>query len=229
MEYVLPTLQVDIISDVMCPWCYVGKRRFEQAVHQRPDVTFDVRWRPFQLDATIPPEGVDRREYLKKKFGDRAGGDMYRHLVEAGKQENIPFAFEKIELSPNTLNAHRLIRWASTAGVQDQVVEVLFRAYFIEGRNLSDKVILADIAEGAGMEREIVERLLENDADMDLVKEEISLATRMGVSGVPCFIFANKLVVMGAQDSAILVQAIDQAMEESREAVDFFESPPAAN
>lgn len=229
MDSVIPSIQVDIISDVMCPWCYVGKRRFEKAVAMRPDIEFDVRWRPFQLDPTIPPEGVDRGEYLKKKFGDSKGGDMYQHLIDAGKAEAIPFAFKKIEVSPNTLDAHRVIRWSATAGVQDNVVESLFKGYFTEGRNLIDHEYLADVAESAGMERPVVERLLSDDADKDLVGEEIALANKMGVTGVPCFIFANKLVVMGAQDPQILVQAIDQVMADSQEAVDFFENPPPVN
>jgi len=229
MSFVVPTLQVDIISDVMCPWCYVGKRRFEKATAERPDITYDIRWRPFQLDPTLPAEGMDRKAYLQNKFGDGAGGEMYRQLVDAGDREDIPFAFDKITLAPNTLNAHRVIRWASTAGVQDAVVETMFRGYFTEGRNLADRETLSDIAEGAGMEREIVERLLQSDADEDLVKEEIALATRMGVAGVPCFILANKLVVMGAQNPEIMVQAIDQAVSEEPEAVDFFEAPPPAH
>ncbi|MBZ0215071.1 MAG: DsbA family oxidoreductase [Fimbriimonadaceae bacterium] len=228
-DSVAPALQIDIISDVMCPWCYVGKRRFEKAAAMRPDIEFDVRWRPFQLDPTIPPEGIDRGAYLKKKFGDAKGGDMYRHLIEAGNAEAIPFAFNKITISPNTLDAHRVIRWSGTAGAQDEVVESLFRGYFTEGCNLTDQDYLAGVAEDAGMERPVVERLLSDDADKDLVAEEIALAGKMGVTGVPCFIFANKLVVMGAQDPQILLQAIDQAVEEVREAVDFFETPPPVN
>ena len=208
------TMEIDVVSDVMCPWCFVGKRRLEKAMAQRPDIEFDIRWRPFQLDPTIPPEGVDRKAYLQKKFGDAAGGDMYKAIVEAGNGENIPFAFSDIEFSPNTLNAHRLIKWAATAGVQDQVVEALFDAYFIKGANLTDNDCLVDIAEAAGMEREVIDKLLSGDADIELVQEEIALAQQMGVTGVPCFIFANRVVAMGAQDPERLVEAIDQAIVE---------------
>ncbi len=196
----------------MCPWCYVGKRRLEKAIAARPDAKFDIRWRPFQLDPTIPPEGVDRKAYLKKKFGDNAGGEMYDNLKRAGETEGIPFAFQDIEVSPNTLNAHRIIKWAATANVQDDVVEALFKGYFVEGANLAKKSYLGEVAEAAGMEREVVDRLLAGDADLEMVREEIALAQRMGVTGVPCFILANKLVVMGAQDSSVLIQAIDQAL-----------------
>lgn len=214
------TIAVDIVSDVMCPWCYVGKRRLEKAIAARPDVKFDIRWRPFQLDPTIPPEGVDRKAYLKKKFGDNAGGAMYDNLRQAGEAEGIPFAFDDIDVSPNTLNAHRVIKWAATANVQDDVVEALFKGYFVEGANLTKKSYLGEIAEAAGMEREVVDRLLAGDADLEMVREEIALAQRMGVTGVPCFILANKLVVMGAQDSTVLIQAIDQALDLADEAAE---------
>lgn len=206
-----PVVQLDIVSDVMCPWCYIGKRRLEKALEARPGVAFDIRWRPYQLDPTIPEEGMPRQEYMDKKFGER-GEQIYGRIAAAGEDEGIPFAFDKIAKSPNTLNAHRLIRWAATAGVQNQVVERLFRAYFEEGRDLTDKAFLAGVAEEAGMERAVVERLLEGDADKDLVEQEIDLAQRMGVQGVPCFIFDNKYVVMGAQEADVLVKAIDSSL-----------------
>lgn len=214
------TITIDIVSDVMCPWCYVGKRRLEKAIAERPEIKFDIRWRPFQLDPTIPPEGVDRKAYMKKKFGDNAGGQMYENLKKAGEAEGIPFAFHDIEISPNTLNAHRIIKWAATANAQDKVVEALFKGYFTEGANLTKKAYLGEIAEAAGMERDVVDRLLSGDADLEMVREEIALAQRMGVTGVPCFILANKLVVMGAQDTAVLIQAIDQALTLADEPVE---------
>ena len=218
-------ITIDIVSDVMCPWCYVGKRRLETAIAARPDIEFDIRWRPFQLDSTIPPEGVDRKAYLKKKFGDNAGGEMYDNLKLAGEAEGIPFAFSDIELSPNTLNSHRLIKWAATANVQDDVVEALFKGYFTQGGNLAKKSYLGDVAEKAGMERDVVDRLLSGDADMEMVREEIALAQRMGVTGVPCFILDNKLVVMGAQESSVLMQAIDQVLTMEDETTDSQPNP----
>lgn len=213
MNNLAQTIPIDIVSDVMCPWCYVGKRRLEKAIAARPSINFDIRWRPFQLDPTIPPEGIDRKAYMKKKFGNNSGGEMYDNLKRAGEAEGIPFKFHDIALSPNTLNSHRVIKWAATANVQDEVVESLFKGYFTEGANLTKKSYLGEIAESAGMEREVVDRLLSGDADLEMVREEIALAQRMGVTGVPCFILANKLVVMGAQDSDVLIQAIDQALE----------------
>lgn len=223
------SLEIDIVSDVMCPWCYVGKRRLEKALSLRPDIQYDIRWRPFQLDPTIPPEGIDRKEYLQKKFGDAAGGEMYDALKEAGKVEGIPFAFKDIEISPNTINAHRLIKWGATAGVQNEIVEALFEGYFTKGANLVDKAYLADLAEDAGMEKPIVERLLDGDADVELVQEEIALAQRMGVTGVPCFILGNRVVVMGAQDAEVLARAIDQALVEKAKHDDKQEEAPVTH
>lgn len=207
-------LEIDVVSDVMCPWCYIGKRKLEAALDARPRVHADVRWRPYQLDATIPREGMDRKVYLARKFGAERASDIYRSIQEAGAQFAIPFAFDRITKSPNTLNAHRVIRWAATAGVQEAVVELLFEAYFVSGADLSDPEILADLAAEAGMEREIVARLLSGSADEDLVTQEYQMAQSMGVQGVPCFIFANKYVVMGAQDPEVLVQAIDRALSD---------------
>lgn len=207
-------LDIDVVSDVMCPWCFIGKRKLEQALAARPDVAADVRWRPFQLDPTIPDEGMDRKAYLDKKFGPDRAREIYTQITEAGADNGIAFDFDKIEKSPNTLDAHRIIRWAVTAGAQNDLVERLFKGYFTEGADLTDKNYLAGIAADTGMEREVVERLLAGDADKELVQKEIALAQRMGVQGVPCFIFGNKYVVMGAQDPEILVQAIDQARAE---------------
>ena len=214
-------VQIDIVSDVMCPWCLIGKRRFEKALAMRPDVQVDIRWRPFQLDSTLPDEGMDRQEYLSRKFGGPERADqIYQAVRDAGKQEGIPFAFEKIEYSSNTLNAHRVIRWAATADCQDAVVERLFKMYFIEGRNIGDKEVLREAAVDAGMDEELVTRLLATDADRDLVEKEIELARQIGVTGVPCFIVANKYVVMGAEQPETIAGAIDMALKgETEEAV----------
>ena len=209
-----PVLDIDVISDVMCPWCYIGKRRLERALVERSNIPVDVRWRPFQLDATIPREGMDRGEYLDRKFGPERAGEVYAAIEEAGAQEGIPFAFDRIEKAPNTVDAHRLIRWAGVSGDQQTAVENLFSGYFVDGRDLTDPDYLADVAEQAGLERDIVARLLAGDADREQVSGEVQLAQRMGVQGVPCFIFGGKYVVMGAQDPSVLVEAIDRAVSD---------------
>ncbi|MEM8794816.1 MAG: DsbA family oxidoreductase [Pseudomonadota bacterium] len=208
-------LIVDVVSDVMCPWCYIGKRRLEQALALAPEINVDIRWRPFQLDGTIPEGGMSRREYLANKFGgDDGARQVYARIEEAGEAEDLPFAFDMIEKSPNTLNAHRVIRWAMTTGHQGKLVEELFRRFFVDGEDIGDSEILADAAEAAGMERDIVERLLAGDNDKNEVKAEIEQAQKIGVTGVPCFIIDQKYAIMGAQQPETLVQAFRQALAE---------------
>ncbi|MEM7636156.1 MAG: DsbA family oxidoreductase [Pseudomonadota bacterium] len=206
---------MDVISDVMCPWCYIGKRRLEKALAMVPDVAVDIRWRPYQLDNTIPESGMDRKEYLRNKFGsDEQAAQVYGPVRAAGKDEEIPFEFDKISISPNTLNAHRIIRWAMTEGVQDAAVERLFQLYFVEGANLTDRKVLTDAAVEAGLERAVVERLLESDADLEETKAEISQAQQMGVTGVPAFIIGSRYAVMGAREPEAIAQAIAEVAKE---------------
>ena len=207
-------IRIDIISDVACPWCYVGKKQLEAALASLPDIIADVRWRPFQLDATIPPEGLPRRDYMERKFGAERLPAIHERIAEVGRAVGIPFAFDKIAISPNTLDAHRLIRWAESAGVQNAVVERLFAMFFVEGRDIGDAATLAQAAADAGMERAIVERLLAGEADQDSVREEIATAQRIGVTGVPFFIINGRLGVSGAQPAEVLQRAIIQAMQE---------------
>jgi len=207
-------MQIDIVSDTVCPWCFIGKRRIERAMALRPDVTFEVFWRPYRLDPTIPREGVDRRAYLKAKFGDTprssAMGDAIR---SEGAGEGIEFAFDRIAKSPNTLDSHRLVRWSASAGVQDQVVERLFRAYFIEGKDIGDAAVLAAVAADAGMDGELVASLLGSDADLESVEREAGIANEMGITGVPTFIFDSKLMISGAREAELLARVIDKARE----------------
>jgi predicted DsbA family dithiol-disulfide isomerase len=203
---------IDVVSDVMCPWCYIGKRRLEAAVAALPEVVLDVQWRPFQLDATIPPEGMDRRMYLERKFGGAEAAErVYAPVRAAGEAEAIPFAFDRIRRSPNTINAHRLIRWAGQAGLQEEMVERLFRLYFIEGGDLTDTAVLAKAAAEAGMEHEVAERLLASEADIAEVRADIEAAQNMGITGVPTFIVAGRYAVVGAQPADVLADAIAKA------------------
>ena len=208
-------IEIDVISDVMCPWCYIGKRRLEKALAMVPDVPVDIRWRPYQLDNTIPETGMDRKEYLRNKFGsDEQAAQVYGPVRAAGKDEEIPFEFDKITISPNTLNAHRIIRWAMAEGVQDAAVERLFQLYFIEGANLTDKQVLIAAAVEAGLERAVVERLLESDADLEETRAEISQAQQMGVTGVPAFIIGSRYAIMGAREPEAIAQAIVEVVKE---------------
>jgi len=211
-------MQIDVVSDTVCPWCFIGKRRLGRALAMRPDVPVEVFWRPYQLDPTIPREGVDRRAYLKAKFGDSprttAMGDAIR---TEGAGEGIDFAFDRIAKSPNTLDSHRLIRWAGSAGVQDAVVERLFKAYFVEGRDIGDAAVLTDVAGEAGMDTALVSELLGNGSDLALVEREAGMANQMGISGVPTFIFDSKFMISGAREPEILVRVMDKALQSRAE------------
>ncbi|RAI00611.1 disulfide bond formation protein DsbA [Acuticoccus sediminis] len=208
-------IHIDVVSDVMCPWCFIGKRRLEKALESLDDVTVRVVWRPYQLDPTLPSEGKDRQQYLTEKFGGPERADeIYARVRAAGEEEDIPFAFEKITRSPNTLNAHRLIRWAGIEGKQDALVERLFNLYFIEGANLADPAVLVTAAADAGLDSSMVGRLLATDADLAETEAEIVHAQAIGVQGVPCFILENKYAVSGAQPADVLASAIRQVAAE---------------
>ena len=212
-------MQIDIVSDTVCPWCFIGKRRLGRALALRPDVPVQVFWRPYRLDPTIPREGVDRRAYLKAKFGDgprsTAMGDAIR---SEGAGEGLDFAFDKIAKTPNSLDSHRLIRWSTNTGVQDEVVERLFRAYFVEGRDIGDAQVLTDIAGEAGMDAARVAELLAKDSDLAAVEREAGMANQMGISGVPTFIFDSKMMISGAREPEVLVKSIDKALAETASA-----------
>lgn len=206
-------MQIDIVSDTICPWCFIGKRRLAKALASRPDVKAEVLWRPFRLDPSVPREGVDRRAYLQAKFGDNPNrAAMSEALRSEGAGEGLDFAFDKIARTPNTLDSHRLIRWAAGAGVQDNVVERLFEAYFFDGRDIGDAAVLTEVAEAAGMNGALVANLLSGDADLEPVEREAGMASQMGISGVPTFIFDGKFMISGAREPEILARIIDKAV-----------------
>ncbi|ESR26583.1 DsbA family oxidoreductase [Lutibaculum baratangense] len=209
-------LTIDVVSDTICPWCYIGKRRLEQALAMRPDVEAEVRWRPFQLDPTIPRGGVDRQQYLENKFGgpERAR-EIYGRIEAAADAEGLEVDFGRIARTPNTIDSHRLIRWAASTGRQSDVVEDLFRHYFSEGGDIEDPQVLTAIAETNGIDGDLIAELLAGDADRDLVEKEIALAQQLGVTGVPCFILADRFGVVGAQSPETLAEAIDRARVEA--------------
>lgn len=210
------TVQVDIVSDVMCPWCYIGKRRLEKALDRLEGIETELSWRPFQLDPTLPSEGRDRQQYLEDKFGgpDRAS-EIYGRIKQAGLEEGLEFDFGAIGVSPNTIDAHRVIRWAKNEGseIQDRLVERLFHDFFMKGANIGRHDVLVEAARCAGMDASIVAALLATDQDRDAVTQEIAIAQQMGVTGVPCFIIDKKYAVMGAQSPQNIADAIKQAAQ----------------
>ena len=207
-------MQIDFISDTVCPWCFIGKRRLARAMAQRPNIAFDVRYRPYRLDPAVPKGGLDREAYLAAKFGKNGGIEEAQRIIAAeGAKEGIEFDFAAIKRAPNTLDSHRLIRWAALTGAQDEVVERLFAAYFENGEDIGDIRILADIADVCGMDGAQMADMLESDEDVTLVEREDQLAREMGVTGVPAMIFANKVAVSGAREPEVLTMVIDKALE----------------
>ncbi len=205
-------VNIDVVSDVVCPWCYLGKSRLDQAIaNVADDIRVTVNWRPYQLNPDLPPEGVDHKIHLAEKLGGQAAVDRaHEMLTGLGEQDGIAFNFDAVKISPNTLDAHRLIRWALTEGpeAQNAVASLLFKANFEEGRNVGDHAVLLDIAAEAGLDRAVIAALLTSDADKDTVSGEIETARGMGVTGVPCFIIDSKYAVMGAQSVDVLTGAL---------------------
>ncbi|HRA94679.1 MAG: DsbA family oxidoreductase [Hyphomicrobiales bacterium] len=206
----MKAISIDVISDVICPWCFLGKRRLDKAIALLAGVKIEVNWRPFFLDPTIPAEGMSRRTYLENKFGTERLKTIHDPLIAAGKADGVPYAFDKITRTPNTMDAHRLIRWSHASGKQHNVSERLFMAYFNGGLDIGDRTMLAKIAGEAGMDGSDVSTKLDSDADVAAVNAEVEHAYRMGVTGVPCFIFAQKQGLMGAQPAEVLAEAINR-------------------
>jgi len=213
------SLTIDIVSDVVCPWCFIGKRRLEGALElyrerdpQAPPP--QVAYHPFELNPDLPREGIPRADYIAKKFGAR-GYSAKDRLVDIGAQLDIPFDFDRIARQPNTLAAHALIEWARRRGAQGAVKEALMKAFFVDGRDLSDVVALVDIAANAGLDRKEAEACLVDEELRRAVAEEEDKARQMGVQGVPFFIFNGRLAVEGAQPPETLLQAMLEAEKES--------------
>jgi predicted DsbA family dithiol-disulfide isomerase len=208
---------IDVYSDVICPWCYVGKRRLELALSELKDVVkAEVTWRPFQLNPTMPLDGMDRTTYLKAKFGSlEVFGRMEEQLLAAGAGERISFAFERVARTPNTFAAHRLVWYAAQQGKQDEVVEALFRAYFLEGKNIGDLKTLTHVAAEAGLDRTETETFLASEKGMMEVKAEEAVGRRLGINGVPYFVFNGTVAISGAQPPDSFVSAIRQAEKQS--------------
>ena len=207
----LTMLTIDAISDVICPWCLIGKRRLEKALGNRPAV---VRWHPFQLNPDMPPEGIDRKSDRIRKFGSwERSQELDTQVAAAGQGEGIAFNFDRQSRAPNTLDAHRVIWLAGERGVQDAVVEAVFQAYFTDGRDLSDRATLASVAAVAGLDHAEVDELVAGDRGLDVVQAGEEQARRLGVSGVPFFVVNGRVALSGAQPPGLFRQAFEQAGE----------------
>jgi predicted DsbA family dithiol-disulfide isomerase len=209
-------VKLDILSDPICPWCYIGKANLDRALERHPEHPFEIEWHPFQLNPDMPEGGVDRREYLEGKFGGQANAArIYARVDEAARAAGLEIDWGAIPRVPNTLDAHRLIHWAGLEGRQTPVVSALFRAYWREGRDIGDRAVLLDIAEAAGLDRGVIERLYESGADAEDIRARDAWARERGVTGVPTFVVANSHVVPGAQPPELWDQVIAEIAAQS--------------
>ncbi|WP_417253200.1 DsbA family oxidoreductase [Celeribacter sp.] len=207
-------ITLDIFHDPICPWCYIGKTRLDRALEARPDHPFAIQWHPFQLNPTMPKEGMDRLAYLESKFHGTEGAlKAYKPIIDAMHKELPQADLGKIKRTPNTLDAHRLIHWAGIEGRQTAAISSLFRAYFKDGRDIGSRAVLAELAAEIEMDADAIARLLDTDADVDEIKRRDTHARERGINGVPFFIIGNQHAVSGAQPTDLWLNVIDELAE----------------
>ncbi|WP_299699644.1 DsbA family oxidoreductase [uncultured Tateyamaria sp.] len=208
------SIKLDIMSDPICPWCYIGKAHLDRALEAHPDHPFVIEWHPFQLNPDMPAEGMDRRAYLEGKFGGKEGAvRAYAPVVEHAEKAGLKIDFEGMKRTPNTLDAHRLIHWAGIEGKQTAAVSSLFKAYFVETRDIGDHDVLADIADSIDMDASVVRRLLASDADREDISARDAHSRQMGIQSVPTFVVANQHAVPGAQPPELWAKVISELRE----------------
>jgi predicted DsbA family dithiol-disulfide isomerase len=208
-------IKLDIFSDPVCPWCFIGKARLDAALAERPDHPFTIEYHPFQLNPDMPREGMDRRAYLEARFGGRAeAAEACARIDAAAREAGLEIDWARIARTPHTLDAHRLIHWAGIEGRQIAVVSALFCACFLEGRDIGDRDVLADIADGAGLDAAMIRRLLAGDADAAGIAARDAHARARGITGIPTHIVAERHVVPGAQTTGLWLQLIDEIAEQ---------------
>ena len=206
--------KIDIISDPICPWCYIGKTRLDRALELNPTHNFIIEWHPFQLNPTMPKDGMNRREYLEAKFGGQKEAiEVYSNIDKTATETGLSLNFGGIKRTPNTIDAHRLIHWAGIEGRQNSIIDRLFKAYFQEGRDISEHSVLTKIASAAGMDQDVVRSLLKSDADKEDIKARDTDARKRGIQGVPAFVVANEYVIQGAQTIDIWDNIIKEIQE----------------
>jgi len=204
-------VRIDVVSDIVCPWCFIGKHRLEKAIALNPDIPVEVRWRPYFLNDWIPREGISREQYLTTKFGS---AERYKGIAQrvsaAAAAEGLTYAMDKISRQPNTLDAHRLIRWADEIGKAAEMKQRLMDLYFTEGADLTNHAVLAQAAADIGLDAEATRKALASDKDVAEIEREALSAKEAGIDGVPCFIFGGKFAISGAQESDYLAEAIER-------------------
>ncbi|MEI8274611.1 MAG: DsbA family oxidoreductase [Hyphomicrobiales bacterium] len=204
-------VRIDVVSDVVCPWCFIGKHRLEAALALKPGIAVEVHYRPYYLNDWIPREGMSREQYLTTKFGspDRYK-DIAKRVTAAAAEEGLVYASDKIKSQPNTIDCHRLIRWAGSIGKSPEMKQRLMDLYFTEGADLTQRDVLVQAAADVGLDADEVRAALASDQDVETIEQESQEAKNAGIEGVPCFIFAGKFAVSGAQSPEYLAQAIER-------------------
>jgi predicted DsbA family dithiol-disulfide isomerase len=204
-------VRIDVVSDIVCPWCFIGKHRLEKAIALNPDIPVKVHWRPYFLNDWIPREGISREQYLTTKFGS---SERYKGIAQrvsaAAAAEGLTYAMDKISRQPNTLDAHRLIRWADEIGKAAEMKQRLMDLYFTEGADLTSHTVLAQAAADIGLDAEATRKALASDKDVAEIEREALSAKEAGIEGVPCFIFGGKFAISGAQAPEDLAEAIER-------------------
>lgn len=209
-------LQIEVVFDLVCPWCYLGTRRLRRALRARPDILADILWRPFLLNPDIPPAGLPRQEFMTRKFGgEERARRLHATIADLGRAEGVPFRFERIRRMPSSLDAHRLVRFAAREGLGEPMVDTLFHGHFVEGADLGHMDTLIQLATRVGMDGVAVHRYLESAADADAVHAENLRAHRLGINGVPCFVMAGRHAIAGAQEPEVLERLLDVALVEA--------------
>lgn len=208
-------MRVDVFSDVVCPWCFIGKRHLEAALGEAQITDADIHWHAFQLNPDLPPEGRDRREYMREKFGDDGNAEsLHARITEAGKRAGIGFQFDRIARSPNTFNAHRLMQLAQAQGLGSTLAETLFSGYFTQGCDIGDATTLAELGHAAGLQDDL-QQFLASEAQADAVRQDLDTARQIGIGGVPFFILEGRYTLSGAQPVALFVQALQAARQKA--------------
>lgn len=213
------TVKLDVLSDPICPWCYIGKANLDKALAELGEHPFVIEWHPFQLNPDMPIDGMDRRAYLEGKFGGKDGAvRAYAPVVDHAEKAGLTINLDKIARTPNTLNAHRMIHWAGVEGKQTDVVDALFQAYFVDGKDIGSIDTLVEIGTSVGLEADVIRKLLEGENDLEDIRQRDAHSRKMGVSSVPTFIIANQHAVPGAQPPELWKQVIADITEQLQQA-----------
>jgi predicted DsbA family dithiol-disulfide isomerase len=211
-------LSIEVVHDLVCPWCYLGLRRLMRTLRRRPDLLTDLAWRPFLLNPDMPRAGLPRSDYVVRKFGgEERARRLYTSITEIGRAEGLQFRFERMRRTPSSVNAHRLVAWASAYGRGLDVVEALFAAHFTDGRDIGDLGVLTELAVACGLNGPPTRAFLASDAETDAVHADNLRAHRLGINGVPCFIIGGRHAIAGAQEPEVLERLLDVAVVEATE------------